>query len=198
MDYIEDIAALRALYDAPHDLALDKVMTRITPTYARFIEASRFCILSTTGPSGTDASPRGNAGPVVALLDDATLAMPDWRGNNRLDSLANIVEDGRVSLMFLVPGSDNVVRVNGRAKLTADPDMTGRFARGDKHPRSVIVISVGEVYFQCAKAIMRSGLWSGERPSAPRAGDFIKEFKAGFDAESYDAGYAADAEPRMW
>ncbi len=102
---IGDIAALEALYaDAPGERAQTKVRSHVTPLYARWIAASRFCILSSVGPEGTDASPRGDDGPVARLLDPGTLALPDWRGNNRIDSLRNIVRDGRVSLMFLVPG----------------------------------------------------------------------------------------------
>lgn len=201
MEYIEDIAGLEALYDTKiNPLALDKVTTRLTPGYVRWIEGSRFCILSTVGPAGTDASPRGDDGPVVRILDDRTLAMPDWRGNNRLDSLRNIVEDGRASLMFMVPGASIVVRVNGRARLTADAKTCASFEKLGKAPRSVIVFDITEMYFQCAKAILRSRIWSGEDESAnvASAGELIKEFKSGFDAASYDAGYADNAKPRFW
>ena len=201
MEFIDDIAALEALYDRDiNPLALDKVMTQVTPSYASWIEASRFCILSTVGPGGTDASPRGDDGPVVRILDAETLALPDWRGNNRLDSLRNVVEDGRVSLMFLVPGATNVVRVNGTARLTADPALCESFGKAGKAPRTVVVIRIGEMYFQCAKAILRSRIWSGadESEKVPSAGDLIKEFKSGFDAVSYDAGYADYAKPRFW
>ena len=201
MEFIEDIAALEALYDRDiNPLALDKVMTQVTPCYARWIEASRFCILSTVGPGGTDASPRGDDGPVARILDAETLALPDWRGNNRLDSLRNVVADGRVSLMFLVPGATNVVRVNGTARLTADAALCESFAKAGKMPRTVVLIRIGELYFQCAKAILRSRIWSGEDESlaVPSAGDLIKEFKTGFDAVSYDAGYADYAKPRFW
>lgn len=198
--YIESLEDLEALYDAPVPRSLTKVADRLTPLYRRWIAAARFCILSTAGDGGTDASPRGDDGPVAVDLDDRTLALPDWRGNNRLDSLRNIVTDGRASLMFLVPGSVNVVRVNGRARLTADPDMTGRFAQGGRHPKSVIVIDVGEVYFQCAKAVMRADLWSRGDDSAglPTAGDFLREAEAGFDAAAYDARYPQEARKKMW
>ena len=133
-------------------------------------------------------------------MDEHTLLLPDWRGNNRLDSLRNIVEDGRVSLMFLVPGSNNVVRVNGTAALTADKEYTARFENHNKQPRTVIVIHIAEIYFQCAKAIMRSQLWEPNEKalSLPTAGDFIKEHNADFDAEGYDSGYEAYAKERMW
>ncbi len=201
MKMIETMAELEAVYDAPPvKSSLDKVADRLTPLYRQWITASRFCVLSTVGPEGTDASPRGDDGPVVVELDPKTLAMPDWRGNNRIDSLRNIVRDGRVSLMFMVPGSANVVRVNGTARLTADPERTSRFEQRGKHPRSVILVEIGEVYFQCAKAIMRSRLWSGEDESGavPTAGQMVREADAGFDAEDYDTHYAERAQERMW
>lgn len=200
MRRIEDIAALEALYDAPVPMALTKVTPRLTPLYRRWIGASRFCILATAGPDGTDASPRGDDGPVVRIVDDATLWMPDWRGNNRLDSLRNIVEGGHASLMFMVPGSDNVVRVNARAHLTADAAATTSFEQRGRHPRSVIVFGIHEVYFQCAKALMRSGLWSrdGDAAGLPTAGEFTREMDGGFDAEHYDRTYPEEAPKRMW
>ena len=199
MRLVTDIAALEALFDAPLPTSLAKVAPRLTPLYRRWIEAARFCVLSTVGPEGTDGSPRGDDGPVVRVADDRTLWLPDWRGNNRLDSLRNIVRDGRVSLMFMVPGSDNVVRVNGTAVLTDDPAVTGTFAQGERHPRLVVVVTVGEVYFQCAKALMRSRLWSGEpAPDLPTAGQFIRDADASFDAEGYDLTYPEAANARMW
>ena len=200
MQQITSIEELDALYGAPLDRAVQKVVDRITPLYQRWIEASRFAILTTVGPEGTDASPRGDDGPVVRIGDAKTILMPDWRGNNRIDSLRNIVRDARASLMFLVPGSDNVVRVNGRAALTADEQLTASFARNGKAPKTVILFTVEELYFQCAKALMRSRLWAAgdESASLPTAGDFIKERDAAFDGESYDAGYADYAKDRMW
>ena len=200
-DVIETLEQLDQLYERPPvQRALDKVADHLTPLYRRWIESSRFCVLSTVGPEGTDASPRGDDGPVMRALDRHTLALPDWRGNNRLDSLRNIVRDGRVSLMFMVPGSDNVVRVNGSARLIADPELTGQFEQNGKHPRSVVVVTIGEIYFQCAKALMRSKLWtrgddSGELPTA---GEFLREADTEFDADSYDAGYPEYASTRMW
>jgi PPOX class probable FMN-dependent enzyme len=199
MQTIDDIAALEALYDAPSKPSLAKVTPVLTPAYRRWIGASRFCILSTVGPDGTDATPRGDDGPVVRIVDDRTLWLPDWRGNNRLDALRNIVADGRVSLMFMITGNNTVVRVNGMAVLTAQDDIRQAFTQGGQHPRTVAVISVDEVYFQCAKALMRSRLWAaGPKPDVPTAGEFIKEMDAGFDAETYDIGYEDYAKPRMW
>jgi PPOX class probable FMN-dependent enzyme len=200
MQPIRTLAELEALYDAAVPGALAKVSPRLTPLYRQWIEASRFVVLTTVGPDGTDASPRGDDGPVVRIADERTVLLPDWRGNNRLDSLRNIVADGRVSLMFMVPGCSNVVRINGTALLTADAGLTASFARQGKAPRTVAVVTVDEVYFQCAKALMRSRLWAGEDRSGevPSAGDFIREFTAGFDAAAYDHGYGEYARERMW
>lgn len=200
MQPIRTLAELEALYDAAVPGALAKVSPRLTPLYRQWIEASRFVVLTTVGPEGTDASPRGDDGPVVRIADGRTVLLPDWRGNNRLDSLRNIVADGRVSLMFMVPGCSNVVRINGTALLTADAGLTASFARQGKAPRTVAVVTVDEVYFQCAKALMRSRLWAGEDRSGevPSAGDFIREFTAGFDAAAYDHGYGEYARERMW
>lgn len=200
MNTIDTIEALEALYDAPVPASLTKVTTRMTPLYRQWIEASRFVVLSTVGPEGTDGSPRGDDGPVVRIVDGKTLWLPDWRGNNRIDCLRNIVRDGRVSLMFMVPGSNNVVRVNGRAVLADDPDVTGSFEQRGMHPKTVIVVTLEDMYFQCAKAIMRSGLWTRGDDSAgvPTAGQFVKEQDHGFDGETYDATYPEYAKTRMW
>ena len=201
MRRIESIAALEALYGAPGAPSLRKVADRLTPLYRQWIMASKFCVLSTVGPQGTDGSPRGDDGPVVLELDDRTLAMPDWRGNNRLDSLRNIVADGRVSLMFMVPGSNNVVRVNGRAFLTDDGDLRARFEKGGRQPATVIVIGIGEVYTQCARALMRAGTWSGQDESAglPSVGDILAEMTSGAEGGApYDDAWGARAKETMW
>lgn len=201
MRFIEDIGALEALYASPPQAAIVKVARRMTPSYRRWIMASRFCVLSTVGPEGTDGSPRGDDGPAVLELDPGTLAMPDWRGNNRLDSLRNIVTDGRVSLMFLVPGSDSVVRVNGTARLTDDAALRARFDKGGRQPATVIVVSIAEIYVQCARAVMRARLWSGQDESAglPTAGDILTEMTNGAtDGAAYDAEWPARARQNLW
>ncbi|MCW1950939.1 MAG: pyridoxamine 5'-phosphate oxidase family protein [Octadecabacter sp.] len=199
MKTVESIQDLEALYDAAVPASLTKVVTRLTPQYAKWINTARFCVLTTVGTEGTDGSPRGDVGPVVRIVDDKTLWLPDWRGNNRIDSLRNIVRDGRVSLMFMVPGSANVIRVNGTAVLSNDYTVTSSFEQNGKHPKSVIVITVGEAYFQCAKAIMRSELWTGDPVTdLPTAGQLLKEQQAEFDAQGYDDGYAEYAKGRMW
>ena len=133
MGAIKSIEELEALYGKPSAGALAKVKTELTPLYRKWVEASRFLILTTVGPEGTDASPRGDLDPVVRAIDASTLWLPDWRGNNRADSLRNIVRDGRVSLMFMVPGSNTVVRINGTAMLTADDSVTSTFEQNGRH-----------------------------------------------------------------
>jgi PPOX class probable FMN-dependent enzyme len=201
MHKITDIPALEALYGTPGGPAMLKVADRLTPLYSKWITSSKLCVLSTVGPKGTDGSPRGDDGPVVFELDAFTLAMPDWHGNNRLDSLRNIVTDGRVSLMFLVPGSNNVMRVNGRAYLTDDPDMRARFEKKSHLPATVIVIQIGEVYSQCARALMRAGTWSGDDESGglPSMGDILSEMTSGKEGGApYDDAWGARAEKTMW
>ena len=201
MEMIDSIAALEAIYGTPGEASILKVARQMTPTYRKWIMASRFCVFSTVGPDGTDGSPRGDAGPVVQELDIHTLAMPDWRGNNRMDSLRNIVRDGRVSLMFMVAGSENVVRVNGTAQLTADPDMLGRFEKVGKQPRSVILIDIAEIYSQCARAVIRAGIWrdGDQSEGLPTVGDMLREMTSDeFDGARYDADWAGRAVKTMW
>lgn len=201
MDYVDSIAALEALYGSPPAAALSKVARRLTPMYRRWIMASKLCVLSTVGPEGTDASPRGDDGPVVQELDPGTLALPDWRGNNRIDSLRNILRDERVSLMFFVPGSNNVVRVNGTARLTADADLRARFEKQGRQPATVIVIAIGEVYAQCARALMRAGTWTGGDQSAalPTMGEILSEMTEGAEGgKPYDAAWGARAAKTLW
>jgi PPOX class probable FMN-dependent enzyme len=200
-DAITRLEALHALYGQAGATSLRKVARRMTPLYRQWISASRLCVLTTVGPEGTDGSPRGDEGPVVLELDAGTLAMPDWRGNNRLDSLRNIVTDGRVSLMFLVPGSNNAVRVNGRAWLTADDGLRGRFAKDGILPATVIVIEIAEIYSQCARALMRAETWAGvdESGTLPSMGAILAEMTDGEEGgEAYDKAWGARAEKTMW
>ena len=200
MEFIEDIPTLEALYGTPGQPSLRKVADHLTPLYAKWIAASRFVVLTTVGPDGTDGSPRGDDGPVVLQLDPKTLAMPDWRGNQRLDSLRNIVADGRVSLMFMVPGSNTVVRVNGEARLTADEDLRQRFEQKGRHPATVIVIKVGEVYTQCARALIRAGLWSrNDGDGLPTPGEILAEVSQGEEGgKPYDDAWPERAARTMW
>ncbi|MEO0744585.1 MAG: pyridoxamine 5'-phosphate oxidase family protein [Pseudomonadota bacterium] len=200
MQYIDDIAALEALYGAPGQPSLRKVADHLTPLYRKWIMASRFAVLTTVGAGGTDGSPRGDDGPVVTELDPRTLALPDWRGNNRLDSLRNIVSDGRVSLMFMVPGSNTVVRVNGQARLTTDADLRARFERKGHKPTTVIVVRIAEVYTQCARAVMRAGLWARDDAAGlPTPGEILAEVSAGEEGgAAYDAAWPERAARTMW
>ena len=201
MEFIGDIESLEALYAKPGEASLVKVARRMTPLYRRWIMASRFCVLTTVGPEGVDGSPRGDDGPVVMELDEGTLALPDWRGNQRLDSLRNIVRDPRVALMFMVPGSNNVVRVNGRARVTADEALRGRFEKDGKTPATVIVIEIGEIYSQCARAVMRAGLWAAgdESGGLPSVGDMLAEMTDGrIDGKAYDEEWPGRAAKTMW
>lgn len=200
MEYINDIQSLEALYGQPGAPALRKVARRMTPLYRAWIMSSRLCVLSTVGPDGTDGSPRGDDGPVAEELDPGTLAMPDWRGNNRLDSLRNIVSDGRVSLMFLVPGSNNVVRVNGHARLSADDALRARFEKNGRLPAIVIVIGISEIYTQCARALMRAQTWSrDDAENLPSAGEILAEMTDGEEGgAAYDQAWGARAAQTMW
>ncbi|MEE9387523.1 MAG: pyridoxamine 5'-phosphate oxidase family protein [Paracoccaceae bacterium] len=201
MKYIEDIAALEALYGTPGAASIRKVAGHLTPAYGSWISRSKFCILSTVGPEGTDATPRGDVGPVVMVLDQQTLALPDWHGNNRIDALRNIVRDPRVSLMFMVTGSNNVVRVNGTAQITDEPEMTSRFERKTQHPRSVIIVQIEEIYLQCARALLRAGLWGDGDQSAglPTVGDILSELTDGaVGGADYDSDWPDRAAKTMW
>lgn len=198
---ITDTAGLDALYGPPAPPAVLKVARRITPAYRAWIAQARFCVLATVGPEGADCSPRGDDGPVVHELDPGRLLLPDWHGNNRVDSLRNIVRDGRAALMFMVPGSGNVVRVNGRASVSVAPDLMARCARAGRAPRAVVVLEVAEVYFQCARALMRSRLWAGAAPprGLPSAGDILQEQSDGaLDGADYDAAWPDRARQSLW
>ena len=167
---VDSLEALEALYTpAPAPASTVKVAGRITPHYRALIEASPFLALATVGPEGLDCSPRGDQPGFVRIQDERTLILPDRRGNNRLDSLRNVVRDPRVALMFLIPGSGTTFRVNGRAVVSIDPDLLKSFAVDGKAPRTCLVVTVVEAYFQCARAIVRSGLWSSEAQVDPQA-----------------------------
>lgn len=166
-EWLEDFAALEAHYGTPSEPSLIKVADRLTHEYRAWVEASPFCALATIGLEGPDCSPRGDDGPAVQILDERHLALPDRLGNNRIDSLRNIVRDPRVSCMFLIPGSATVIRINGTARLSADPGMLERCAVHGKLPRTVTVVRIGEIYYQRARAVMRAKLWEGGSPTPP-------------------------------
>ena len=201
MKFVETIEELEKIYGSPSVAALNKVTNVITPSYRAWIEKSPFCVISSVGHDGTDASPRGDEGSVVKILDDKSLALPDWQGNQRIDTLRNIIQDGRISLLFMIPGANNVIRVNGRAKITNDPELTEVFNRNRRHPNTVILIKVAEVYFQCARALMRAKLWQSGDQSAglPSPGAILEEISNGtFDADSYDSSWPERAKKSLW
>jgi PPOX class probable FMN-dependent enzyme len=202
MKTIESVAALNALYGEPGGASLIKVVPCLTREYRLMIEVSPFVALATVGPEGLDCSPRGDAGQVVYVDDDRTLLMPDWRGNNRVDSLSNIVRDPRVGLMFLIPGSTTTMRVNGHAVVAIEPALLERFEMDGRHPRSVVVIRVDEVYTQCARAVIRADLWNAQKFVAPgclpTVGQMMKTIKDGFDGEAYDRDWPGRAAKTMW
>ena len=200
---IETLAELEALYGTPGAASLDKVANRITPDYARIIEAAPFLALATAGPEGLDCSPRGDSHGLVRIHDDTTLLLPDRRGNDRIDSLRNILGDPRVALMFLVPGSGNALRVNGRAGISAEPRLLASFEVEGRRPRSVTVITVGEIYFQCARAIIRAGLWDPAAQEGakdlPTPGRILSNMTAGaVGGDAYDREWPARAAASMW
>lgn len=189
---ITDVATLERLYGKPAGAAVAKEIDYVHPHYRRMIAASPFVVVATNGPGGVDASPRGDAPGFVAVEDEKTLLLPDRPGNNRIDSLRNILADPHVALLFLIPGIGETLRVNGRAAISVDPALLARFEVNEKLPRSVLVISVDTVFFQCSRAIFRSRLWDPaqhiERTSLPSLGRMVADLSRGFDAESYDKG----------
>lgn len=203
MNKISTVEQLEALYGLPGEASLVKELDHVIPEYAAFIEASPFVSLATTGPEGLDCSPRGDLPGFVRIHDPRTLMMPDRRGNNRADSLKNIIRDPKVALLFLVPGSGTTLRVNGRAHVSIDADLCASFTVEGKPARSVTVVEVDSVYFQCARAIVRSELWNPERhvdpKSLPTPGQILAvTSRANIDGEAYDREWPERAKKSMW
>ena len=190
---VTSVEQLETLYGTASGRSVTKEVDYITKGYRALIEASPFVLLATVGPEGTDCTPRGDPAGFVRVVDDRTLLLPDRRGNKRLDNLRNLVLDGRLSLLFLIPGVGETLRVNGRGQIVTDPDLCASFEMQGKLPQSVLVVDVERVYFQCPKALARSRLWDPsahvDRKSLPSAGDLLKELDTDFDNETYDAGY---------
>ncbi|MBE9552941.1 MAG: pyridoxamine 5'-phosphate oxidase family protein [Proteobacteria bacterium] len=200
---IEDLESLKAIYGEPPLTSLAKELDYIHPHYRAFIEASPFVALATSGPGGLDATPRGDAAGFIVVEDEKTLLLPDRRGNNRIDSLRNIVADPRVALLFLIPGSGNTLRVNGRAVISVDPALLERFAVQGKQPRSMLVVTVEAVYFQCSRAILRSDLWNPEkhldRDALPSVGTILADLSEGqIDGGEYDREWPERAKKTMY
>jgi PPOX class probable FMN-dependent enzyme len=180
-----------------------KEADRVVPVYRAFIEAAPFAALATNGPDGLDCSPRGDAPGFVTVADEKTLLLPDRRGNNRIDSLRNIVRDPRCAFLFLLPGSGTTFRAQGRAHLSIDPDLLRSFEVDGKAPRSVIVMQIDELYFQCARAIIRSELWNPARHLDPKTLPTPGEILAAMTdnqvgGPAYDQAWPERAKQTMW
>ena len=194
MSTIRTLDELEALYSAPVPTSITKEIDHLTDLHRAYIEASPFALVATSGLDGIDCSPRGDPPGFVRVVDEQTLLMPDRRGNNRLDTLRNLVVDPRIGLLFLVPGVGVTLRVNGTAEISTDVELRESFAMGDKVPTTVIVITTASVYTQCPKALVRSHLWDPTRhrdPSElPSVGDILEMITSGgFDGKAYDEAY---------
>ncbi|AYA40227.1 pyridoxamine 5'-phosphate oxidase family protein [Xenorhabdus nematophila] len=189
---VTDIATLEKIYGKPAGASVFKEVNYIHPVYRPFIESSPFVALATVGSAGMDISPRGDQAGFVLIENEKTLLLPDRIGNNRIDSLRNIVHDNRIALLFFIPGIGETLRINGRAEIVIDPEILERCAYRNKRPRSVLRITVDAVFFQCSRAILRSGLWDSstqlERSVLPSAGKILQEIsKNALDGADYDA-----------
>jgi len=202
MTIITSIEQLDALYHPVNPTSLLKELDHVNAHYARFIEAAPFVILSTAGPEGLDCSPRGDPAGFVRVADPKTLLIPDRRGNNRVDSLRNILRDPRVALLFLIPGVGNAMRVNGRAAIDVDPALLASFAMRGNPPLCVIRVAVESAYPQCQKALVRSRLWDPatqvDRATLPSVGEMMQAIDPGFDGASYEAAYPARMEKTLY
>jgi PPOX class probable FMN-dependent enzyme len=192
---IHDLDALERLYGTPAPPSIAKEVDYLHPCYRPFVEAAPFVALATSGPDGLDVSPRGDRAGFVEIVDDKTLLLPDRRGNNRIDSLRNILADPRVALLFLIPGVGETLRVNGVAEISIDPALLDRLAVDGKAPRSVLRIHVEKVFFQCSRALLRSRLWDPasciDRTALPSTGTILGALSVGqIDAGHYDADLA--------
>ncbi|QHE87772.1 pyridoxamine 5'-phosphate oxidase family protein [Hydrogenophaga sp. BPS33] len=191
---ITDLASLQSLFGAVVEASVRKEVDHLHPVYQRWIEASPFAVLATVGPEGLDASPRGDPPGLVTIQDERTLLLPERAGNNRIDSLKNILGDPRVALLFLVPGVGETLRVNGRARISVEPALLQRLAMDGKPPRCVLVIHVETVFFQCARAMKRSKLWEAQAQAqaqaqarVPTAGEMLATLtNDGIDGKAYD------------
>jgi uncharacterized protein len=201
--HITTLVELDNIYAAPNEASTAKEVSHLTPHYRRMIEASPFVTLATCGPEGLDCSPRGDKHGVVRIQDERTLLLPDRRGNNRADSLRNIVRDPRVALLFLIPGSGNTLRVNGRAVISIEPELLRSFAVDDAEPRSVVVITIETVFFQCARALLRSSLWDAashvDLASLPTPGQILAALTGDrVGGQAYDQAWPDRAKATMW
>lgn len=191
---ISTVEQLEALYGAPSERSLAKEIDYISDHYRAFIEKAPFVVVGSCGPEGLDCSPRGDPPGFVRIADPKTVMLPDRRGNNRVDTLRNLVRDPRISLLFLIPGVGETLRINGRASLLIEPALLDSFAINGKPPRSVISVRIDTIYYQCQKALARSRLWDPEarvdRSALPTSGEILEALsETPFDGASYDADY---------
>jgi uncharacterized protein len=190
---VTTVAELEAIYGHPQGPAVFKEIDHISDHYRRFIEVSPFVIVATSGPVGLDCTPRGDPAGFVRVVDKKTVMLPDRRGNNRIDTLRNLVVDPRISLLFLIPGIGGTLRINGRAVINVDQELCASFTMEGKVPRSVIVVTADRVYTQCPKALIRSKLWDPTRhvdpKSLPGAAEILKALQPGFDGDAYERNY---------
>jgi uncharacterized protein len=190
-DIVRDVATLERIYGEINPISLRKETAFLTAPYRAMVEASPFVALASVGPEGLDVTPRGDPKGFVHIEGERVLMLPDRRGNNRIDTLRNVVRDPRVALLFLIPGYNETLRINGRAAISVAPDLLKRFAMDGKEPRSVMIIEIDAVYFQCARALVRSKLWDPAqhvaRETLPTAGQMTRAADATFDADAYDA-----------
>ena len=193
MTSVTTVEELEALYGAPLGRSLTKEIDHISDHYRAFIEQAPFVVVATSGPEGLDCSPRGDPPGFVRVQDANTVLIPDRRGNNRLDTLKNIVRDPRISLLFLIPGVGETLRINGRAEIVVDDALAASFEVHGKRPKTVVVVTVERVYFQCQKALARSRLWESEaqipRTALPSTGTMLAALDGAIDAATYDANY---------
>ncbi len=200
---ITDVAALEALYGEVKESSRRKEVDHLHPMYRTLIETSPFVVLATAGPDGLDVAPRGDAPGFVVVHDEHTLLLPDRRGNNRIDSLRNVLSDPRVALFFMIPGVGETLRVNGRATISASPALLQRFVVNGNAPATVLVVRVDTAFFQCSKALVRSRLWDPaaqiDRRSLPSTGTMLSALtQAAIDADTYDRELPARVQANLY
>jgi PPOX class probable FMN-dependent enzyme len=206
MQKITTIEQLENIYGDVSEAAKWKEIDHINAHYQQFIEAAPFLILATSGEKGIDCSPRGDPAGFVRVVNEKCIQIPDRRGNNRLDTLRNIVANPQVGVIFMIPNIGETIRVSGKAELIIDPQLCESFAIKGKPASSVLSINVEKAYFQCQKVIARSKLWDStshiQRSELPSAGDMVKVFSAmqkqAFDAQAYDADYPERMKKTMY
>lgn len=191
MKIISTINQLKKIYKEPAEGALKKVVNQLDKHSIKFIKLSPFCILSTADNTGRiDTSPKGGDPGFVYILNKTKLLIPDWPGNNRLDSLQNIIKNPSVSILFFIPGMDETLRVCGDATITLEIDILKKFVRSKKLPITVVIIDIQKVFFHCARSILRAKLWDSEsrieRSSFPSMGKILQDQIAGYDGEKID------------